>query len=61
MTETEKRLAELEQMGLVEKTGEYRNGKPVWRATARAPQLDDEDTELGGPLVKRGPVDTHDA
>ena len=61
MTETEKRLAELEQMGLVEKTGEYRNGKPVWRATERAPQLDDEDPEALDRLVERGPVDTHDA
>ena len=58
MTDTEKRLAEMEQMGLTEKTGEYRHGKPVWRMTARARQLDAETLDR---LVERGPVDTHDA
>ena len=57
MTETEQRLAELETMGLVEKTGEHRDGKPVWRMTAWARQLEAEHPELLGPLVKRGPVD----
>ena len=54
MTETDQRLAELEQMGLVEKTGEHRDGKPVWRMTARARQLDDEVLDR---LIERGPVD----
>ena len=57
MTETEQRLTELETAGLVEKTGEYRAGKPVWRLTAWARQLEAEYPELLGPLVKRGPVD----
>ena len=58
MTETEKRLNEMEQMNLVEKTGAYRRGQPVWRMTVRAQQLDAESLDR---LVKRGPVDTHDA
>lgn len=57
MTDTEKRLAELEQMGLVEKTGEHRDAKPVWRITAWARQLDAEYPEILDPLIKRGPVD----
>ena len=57
MTETEHALAKLETKGLVEKTGEYRNGKPVWRMTAWARHLDAEYPEVLGPLVKRGPVD----
>ena len=58
MTDTEKRLNEMEQMNLVEKTGKYRHGQLVWRMTARARQLDPEALDR---LVKRGPVDTHDA
>ena len=54
MTDTEKRLVELEQSGLVEKTGERRDDKPVWRLTAWARQLDAEHLDL---LIKRGPVD----
>ena len=58
MTDTEQRLAEMEQMNLVEKTGEQRHGKAVWRMTERARQLDPEALDR---LVKRGPVRAHDA
>lgn len=61
MTETEQRLAEMEQMGVVEKTGEYRAGKPVWRITAWARQLDAEYPEAFDRLMERGPVDSYDA
>ena len=56
MTETEKRLEEMEQMGVVEKTGEYRDGKPLWRLTDYARQLDDEHPEALDALYARGPV-----
>ena len=58
MTDTEKRLNEMEEMNLVEKTGKYRHGQPVWKMTAWARQLDAEDLDR---LVERGPVDTHNA
>ena len=57
MTDTDNRLAELEQMGLVEKTGEYRNGKPVWIMTAYARQLHAEHPEVHDSIIERGPVD----
>ena len=57
MTDTEKRLRELEAVGLVERTGEIRDGKPVWKMTAWARQLDTENPEVLDSLVKRGPAD----
>ena len=36
----ERALLELEQLGLVEKTGRLRNGRPVWVATALSKRLD---------------------
>lgn len=34
-----RRLIELEELGLVEKTGELQNGRLVWAATARSKHL----------------------
>ena len=34
-------LLELEQLGLVERTGELRNGQPVWVATALCKRLEE--------------------
>ena len=39
-------LRELEQLGLVEKTGELRNGRPVWAVTARSEHLEETAPEL---------------
>jgi len=39
-------LRELEQLGLVEKTGELRNGKPVWALTALYHSIQETAPEL---------------
>ncbi len=39
-------LRELEQLGLVEKTGELRNGRPVWAVSARSVHLEETAPEL---------------
>ena len=43
-------------MGVVEKTGEYRGGKPVWRLTDYAHLLKAEHSEAFDDLMARGPV-----
>ncbi len=35
-------LLELEQLGLVERTGEVRDGQPVWVVTALSKRFDEE-------------------
>ena len=39
-------LRELEQLGLVEKAGELRNGRPVWAVTALSKHLEETAPEL---------------
>ena len=39
-------LTELEQLGLVERNGELRNGRPVWVTTAYCKHLEETAPEL---------------
>ena len=47
-------LLELEQLGLVERTGELRNGQPVWGLTASARHLEEAAPELLESVVHQG-------
>ena len=47
-------LRKLEQLGLVEKTGELRNGQPVWRITASSKHLEETAPELLDAILHQG-------
>ena len=47
-------LRELEQLGLVAKTGELRKGQPVWRITAGSKDLEETAPELLEAILHRG-------
>ena len=47
-------LRELEQLGLVEKTGELRKGQPVWRITASSKDLEEAAPELLEAILHQG-------
>ena len=47
-------LQALEQLGLVEKTGEFRKGRPVCAVTAYSKHLDETAPELVELILRRG-------
>ena len=53
-TSTSQSLLELEQLGLVERTGELRNGQPVWVATANYKCLEETAPELLESILHQG-------
>ena len=44
--DNDRALLELEQLGLIERTGRLRNGQPVWVATALWKRLEETAPEL---------------
>ncbi len=51
-------LLELERLGLVERTGELRNGQPVWGLSASARHLEESAPELLESIVHQGLVES---
>ena len=55
--EVNRAFLELEQCGLLERTGELRNGQPVWVTTAFSKHLEETEPEQLKLIMDLGPTD----